>query len=133
MSAQTYTHPIAIDRMRAGTCPECGGAPRAHGNDTRFWAPVNQSCSLMERGVVERIEHQLDELSTAIGLGPDAAAMEQVQLDALAHGYLMDDVSAAALVDDDAVAAGRPVPTEDECAALWGERVVDEAGPEESR
>lgn len=58
MTAQRYRDPIALDRMRSGTCPECGDAPAAHGNDNRFWAPINQRCDLMERGVVERIDYQ---------------------------------------------------------------------------
>jgi tRNA(Ile2) C34 agmatinyltransferase TiaS len=58
VSAQTYKHPLALARLRAGTCPECGGTVESHGNDNRFWMPGNQGCSLLERGVRERIDWQ---------------------------------------------------------------------------
>jgi hypothetical protein len=65
VSEQTYTSSVALARIRAGQCPECGEAPETHGNDNRFWMPVNHSCDLMEAGVRNRIGWQL---------GLDAAA-----------------------------------------------------------
>lgn len=55
MSAQRYTDSTARARMARGECPECGNDPKTHGNDNRFWMPINQSCNLMQIGVIERI------------------------------------------------------------------------------
>lgn len=116
---QTYAHPLAIARMREGKCPECGGTPEGHGNDNRFWMPGNQHCALMEAGVVDRIDRQ--HLLDAAARAESAAAQER------------SVVEARALADDDATAHLRPEPTEEEAAAVWGPRDVDDAGPEESR
>ena len=52
---QSYTHPVARERMASGLCPECGLLPETHVNDTRFWIP--RRCDLLPAGVVDRIEH----------------------------------------------------------------------------
>jgi hypothetical protein len=58
VSAQTYRHPRAIERMRLGLCPECGGSPESHTDDVRFWIPRSHGCSLLPHGVTERIQWQ---------------------------------------------------------------------------
>jgi hypothetical protein len=58
VSAQTYTSPAAVARMRDGSCPECGGTPESHTNSVAFWIPRGNNCSLLPHGVTERIEWQ---------------------------------------------------------------------------
>jgi len=50
--AQTYTNPVAVERMRNGACPECAQMPDAHGG----WG--SSRCSLTDNGVAERIAEQ---------------------------------------------------------------------------
>jgi hypothetical protein len=42
--------------MRANLCPECDQPAEAHLDDNRFWMP--RTCSLLPKGVTERIEWQ---------------------------------------------------------------------------
>ncbi|KXO90959.1 Uncharacterised protein (plasmid) [Tsukamurella tyrosinosolvens] len=57
---QRYLTPAAHERMAAGTCPECGYRAEEHSDDPRFWTPRGASgCSLLPRGVTERIEAYL--------------------------------------------------------------------------
>jgi hypothetical protein len=58
--AQTYTNPTAIERMREGNCPECGGPPFRHDG----WGGP-RGCSLTDNGVADRIAQQrrLDEVN----------------------------------------------------------------------
>jgi len=58
MTAQRYTDPIAIKRMRDDKCPECGGTPESHTDSAAFWIPRGNDCSLRPHGVVERIAWQ---------------------------------------------------------------------------
>lgn len=51
--AQRYPAGPAHERMAHGLCPECGGLPREHSEDTRFWIPRN--CDLLPTGVSDRI------------------------------------------------------------------------------
>jgi hypothetical protein len=53
--AQTYTAPVARERMAAGLCPECGQAVDTHVADNRFWIP--RRCDLLPAGVTDRIDH----------------------------------------------------------------------------
>lgn len=56
--AQRYTHPLAIERMRANTCPECGGTAESHTNSVAFWIPRGNDCSLLPDGVADRIQQR---------------------------------------------------------------------------
>lgn len=47
--AQRYTDPTALERMKAGVCPECGYTPESH---TGWGSGV---CTLTDNGVAERI------------------------------------------------------------------------------
>jgi len=65
VSAQSYADPIARKWMAGGRCPECGQSPRQHSNDSRFWIP--RACSLLERGVLDRIAQYDSEVSRVSG------------------------------------------------------------------
>lgn len=57
--AQTYTHPVARERMADGLCPECGHS----GDDHTGWGLG--SCTLTDLGVAERIHaYQQQEVSS---------------------------------------------------------------------
>lgn len=54
--AQRYENPIALARMEAGHCPECGNLPSSHDG----WG--GPGCSLTDNGVAQRIhQYQQDE------------------------------------------------------------------------
>jgi hypothetical protein len=55
---QTYKSPVAIERMRNGTCPECGRPADEHSG----WGLPG--CSLTDNGVAQRIyaQEQRDKL-----------------------------------------------------------------------
>lgn len=55
MSGQRYGSPLAHARMAQGLCPECGKAARMHSGDPRFWVRDPLGCSLLPRGVIERV------------------------------------------------------------------------------
>ena len=50
---QKYTNPIALTRMSAGQCPECGADPALHLDSPAFWLP--RACDLTPSGVTDRI------------------------------------------------------------------------------
>lgn len=81
--AQTYTAPVAIERMRAGNCPECGSTPESHTDDVHFWIPRSHDCSLLPHGVVERIDYQrqLDQIEEPPGSAPDENCGARVHVD----------------------------------------------------
>ncbi len=48
--AQAYAHhPVALERMAKGLCPECGHLPSAHDG----WG--GPACSLTDNGVAQRL------------------------------------------------------------------------------
>lgn len=61
--AQRYTHPVALERMAAGNCPECGETPGNHSASVQFWVRP-AGCSLIPAGVRERIEQYQEDLTT---------------------------------------------------------------------
>ena len=63
MSTQRYSSPVARERMGRGRCPECGEPPEHHLDDIRFWIP--RSCSLLTRGVIDRIDQYKTDLGGA--------------------------------------------------------------------
>jgi hypothetical protein len=58
INAQVYKDKVAIERMREGTCPECGAKAESHSGDSRFWIPRPLDCNLLPRGVRERVAKQ---------------------------------------------------------------------------
>jgi hypothetical protein len=66
---QTYTDPRALERLRNGQCPECGGTTYAHGG----WGGP-RGCSLTDNGVAHRIAYQaqLDEAAAVPNTDPGA-------------------------------------------------------------
>jgi hypothetical protein len=97
--AQGYIDPIAVERMRAGNCPECGRPGGEHdGAGGPGW------CSLTDWGVAGRVAHQRDVDYLAADAERAAElerSVERAQLAALADGRLLDDVSVAAYGDEE--------------------------------
>lgn len=61
--AQRYESPLALERMSANKCPECGHALPTHTSDTRFWIP--RTCDLTPAGVKDRIARYENDLIEA--------------------------------------------------------------------
>lgn len=60
MTAQRYTNPVALERMKAGKCPECGEPVDAHGG------LGGARCSLTDNGVAQRIyQYEQDQQASA--------------------------------------------------------------------
>lgn len=54
--AQRYHDDQAHLRMEQGLCPECGGKPEEHDTSMNFWERPLSGCSLLPRGVKDRIQ-----------------------------------------------------------------------------
>lgn len=53
--AQRYQSPVALERMAANLCPECGEPADAHSPNPLFWQRDPLGCSLLPEGVRDRI------------------------------------------------------------------------------
>jgi hypothetical protein len=61
MSEQRYTHPLALERMSRGECPECGNGIEYHSG----WG--GPACTLTDNGVALRIhQYEQDRAAAAV-------------------------------------------------------------------
>lgn len=56
MAGQRYTHPLALERMAKGRCPECGNPVEDHGGRG------GPGCTLTDNGVAQRIHDYVSDV-----------------------------------------------------------------------